>query len=101
MECPICYINLPTYVINCDSKVEHKVCDQCEVKMRLKEPASQTGRKLKCPMCRTYEKAPGKRSAFSYEYELSKSFEAYEALSVRQGIAEKNRRDLLRRLRVV
>ena len=65
--------------------------------MRMKEPASRTGRKLKCPMCRTYEKEPGKRSAFSYEYELSKT---YEALS-RQGIAEKARRDFLRRLRVV
>ncbi len=97
MECPICYTNLSTYVINCGSKVEHKLCDQCEVTMRMKEPASRPGRKLKCPMCLTYEKEPGKRSAFSYEYELSKS---YEALSVRQG-AEKARRDFLRRLRVI
>ena len=75
MECFICYTNLPTYVINCGSKVEHKVCDQCEVTMRMKEPATRKGRILKCPMCRENEIAPGKRTAFSYEYELSKMYE--------------------------
>jgi hypothetical protein len=75
MECFICYTNLSTYVINCGSKVEHKVCDQCEVTMRMKEPATRKGRILKCPMCRENEIAPGKRTAFSYEYELSKMYE--------------------------
>ena len=75
MECFICYTNLSTYVINCGSKVEHKVCDQCEVTMRMKEPATRKGRILKCPMCRVNEIAPGKRTAFSYEYELSKMYE--------------------------
>ncbi len=71
MECPICYTNEPTYVINCGSSVEHTVCDTCEVTMRMKEPATREGRILKCPMCRVPEKVPGKRTSFSYEYELS------------------------------
>ena len=74
MECPICYTNAPTYVINCGSSVEHTVCDQCEVSMRMKEPATNKGRILKCPMCRVPEKVPGKRSAFSYEYELAQVY---------------------------
>ena len=74
MECPICYTNAPTYVINCGSTVEHTVCDTCEVTMRMKEPATSKGRILKCPMCRVPEKVPGKRSTFSYEYELSKIY---------------------------
>jgi len=71
IECPICYTNAPTYVINCGSTVEHAVCDTCEVTMRMKEPATREGRVLKCPMCRVPEKVPGKRTSFSYEYELS------------------------------
>lgn len=71
MECPICYTNESTYVINCGSTVEHTVCDSCEVTMRMKEPVTSKGRILKCPMCRVPEKVPGKRSTFSYEYELS------------------------------
>ena len=43
--------------------------------MRMKEPATRDGRILKCPMCREPEKVPGKRTAFSYEYELSKLYE--------------------------
>ena len=39
--------------------------------MRMKEPATREGRVLKCPMCRVPEKVPGKRTSFSYEYELS------------------------------
>jgi hypothetical protein len=74
MECPICYTNAPSYVINCGSTVEHTVCDTCEVTMRMKEPATSKGRILKCPMCRVPEKVPGKRSTFSYEYELSKMY---------------------------
>lgn len=74
MECPICYTNTPTYVINCGSTVEHTVCDTCEVTMRMKEPPTSKGRILKCPMCRVPEKVPGKRSTFSYEYELSKIY---------------------------
>jgi hypothetical protein len=76
MECPICYTNAPTYVINCGSTVEHTVCDTCEVTMRMKEPATREGRVLKCPMCRVPEKVPGKRTSFSYEYELSMLYAA-------------------------
>ena len=75
MECPICFINQATYVINCGSTVDHKVCDQCEVTMRMKEPATRDGRILKCPYCRVPEKTTGKRSTFSYEYELAKMYE--------------------------
>jgi hypothetical protein len=74
MECPICYTNESSYVINCGSTVEHAVCDTCEVTMRMKEPVTSKGRILKCPMCRVPEKVPGKRSTFSYEYELSKIY---------------------------
>ena len=74
MECPICYTNAPTYVINCGSTVEHKVCDTCEVTMRMKEPATIKGRLLKCPMCRITETEPGERSSFSYKYELSQIY---------------------------
>lgn len=74
MECPICYTNAPTYVINCGSTVEHTVCDTCEVTMRMKEPSTREGRVLKCPMCRVPEKVPGKRTSFSYEYELSQLY---------------------------
>jgi len=74
MECPICYTNEPSYVINCGSTVEHVVCDTCEVTMRMKEPVTSKGRILKCPMCRVPEKAPGKRSTFSYEYELAQLY---------------------------
>lgn len=76
MECPICYTNEPTYVVNCGSSVEHKVCDQCEVQMRMKEPATRKGRGLKCPMCRVPEKEPGKRTEFSYKYELEQLYAA-------------------------
>ena len=82
MECPICYTNTPTYVVNCGSTVEHTVCDQCEVSMRMKEPATREGRVLKCPMCRVPEKVPGKRTSFSYEYELS---HMYSSAPVRQA----------------
>lgn len=44
--------------------------------MRMKEPATREGRVLKCPMCRVPEKVPGKRTAFSYEYELSQLYAA-------------------------
>lgn len=74
MECPICYTNAPTYVINCGSTVVHSVCDTCEVTMRMKEPATNKGRLLKCPMCRVTEKEPGERSSFSYKYELSQIY---------------------------
>ena len=74
MECPICYTNAPTYVINCGSAVEHKVCDTCEVTMRMKEPETSNGRLLKCPMCRVTEKEPGQRSSFSYKYELDQLY---------------------------
>ena len=83
MECPICYTSEPTYVVNCGSTVEHTVCDTCEVTMRMKEPATRNGRILKCPMCRVPEKTPGKRTAFSYEYELSHLYEAVPAPRVR------------------
>ena len=76
IECPICYTNAPTYVINCGSTVEHAVCDTCEVTMRMKEPVTAEGRVLKCPMCRVPEKVPGKRTSFSYEYELSQLYAA-------------------------
>ena len=71
MECPVCYTNEPTYVINCGSVTPHKVCDQCEVTMRMKEPATHNGRILKCPICLSVEKATGMRTTFSYEYELA------------------------------
>jgi hypothetical protein len=87
MECPICYTNAPTYVINCGSTVEHTVCDTCEVTMRMKEPATSEGRILKCPMCRVPEKVPGKRTAFSYEYELSHLYESVAPVrTVRRNI---------------
>ena len=70
MECPICYADSPTYVINCGSATPHTICDTCEIQLRMKEPATRNGRTLKCPICRGVEKAPGKRTAFSYELEL-------------------------------
>ena len=63
------------YVINCGSNV-HKVCDTCEVTMRMKEPATNKGRLLKCPMCRVTEKEPGERSSFSYKHELDHLYRA-------------------------
>jgi len=75
MECPICYSNEATYVIQCGSTTTHAVCDHCEVQMRMKEPATTKGRILKCPMCRVKETKVGKRSTYSYEYELSKIYE--------------------------
>lgn len=81
MECPICYTNAPTYVINCGSTVVHKVCDTCEVTMRMKEPATNKGRLLKCPMCRVTEKEPGERSSFSYKYELDHLYKAARPVS--------------------
>jgi len=76
MECPICFCADPTYVINCGSTTEHKICDSCEVQLRMKSPATRDGRVLKCPMCRGEEKVPGKRTSFSYEYELSQLYSA-------------------------
>lgn len=71
MECPVCYTSVPTYVVNCGSTTPHTICDQCEVTIRMKEPATRNGRVLKCPICRGVEKVSGRRTAFSYEYELS------------------------------
>jgi hypothetical protein len=90
MECPICYTNAPTYVINCGSTVEHTVCDTCEVTMRMKEPATREGRILKCPMCRVPEKVPGKRTSFSYEYELSQLYAAPMRAPVRAPVQVRN-----------
>ena len=67
MECPVCYGNA-SYVVNCGSS--HKICDSCEVTLRMKEPATREGRHLTCPVCKVVEKVSGKRSTFSYEYEL-------------------------------
>ena len=44
--------------------------------MRMKEPATNKGRLLKCPMCRVTEKEPGERSSFSYKYELAQLYGA-------------------------
>ena len=74
MECPICFTNNPTYVINCGSITPHVVCNTCEVQLRMKSPATSEGRVLKCPMCRGIEKVPGKRTSFSYEYELNELY---------------------------
>lgn len=71
MECPVCYAASPTYVINCGSTTPHTICDTCEVTMRMKEPATRNGRALKCPICRGVEKVSGRRTSFSYEYELA------------------------------
>jgi hypothetical protein len=70
MECPVCYAASPTYVINCGSTTPHTICDTCEVQIRMKEPATRNGRVLKCPICRGVEKVSGRRTAFSYEFEL-------------------------------
>lgn len=75
MECPICLSNNATYVIQCGSKIKHAICDECEATMRMEVKPSNGGRMLKCPMCRTQETKAGKRSAQSYEYELSKGTE--------------------------
>ena len=72
MECPICVSNNATYVIQCGSKIKHSICDECEATMRMKVKPTKDGRMLKCPMCRTQERKPGKRTALSYDYELSK-----------------------------
>ena len=71
MECPVCYTASPTYVVNCGSTTPHTICDTCEVTIRMKEPATRNGRLLKCPICRGVEKVSGRRTSFSYEYELS------------------------------
>lgn len=71
MECPVCYTDSPTYVVNCGSTTPHTICDTCEVTIRMKEPATRNGRALKCPICRGIEKVSGRRTSFSYEYELS------------------------------
>ena len=42
----------------------------------MKEPATRKGRGLKCPMCRVPEKEPGKRTEFSYKYELEQLYAA-------------------------
>jgi hypothetical protein len=73
MECPICYTNKGTYVLECGSKIKHVICDICESTMRMKIKHKKEGRKLKCPMCRSEETKVGHRSALSYDYELSKS----------------------------
>jgi len=96
MECPICYTNAPTYVINCGSTVEHKVCDTCEITMRMKEPATSKGRLLKCPMCRITEKEPGERSSISYKYELSQLYGARPRETVRWEVLADNIRLLSR-----
>jgi hypothetical protein len=72
MECPICFSNNATYVIQCGSKTPHTICHECEATMRMKVKPTAGGRMLKCPMCRTKETKQGKRSALSYDYELSK-----------------------------
>ena len=71
MKCPVCYTSVPTYVVNCGSTTPHTICDQCEVTIRMKEPITRNGRVLKCPICHGVEKVSGRRTAFSYEYELS------------------------------
>ena len=75
MECPICLSNNTTYVIQCGSKINHSICDECEATMRMKVKTASGGRMLKCPMCRTQETKVGKRTVRSYEYEMSKGTE--------------------------
>ena len=64
-------INFPSYVIHCGSTVPHSVCDECEVKMRMRD----THHMVKCPICRVTEETSGVRTPKSYEYELSKLYE--------------------------
>lgn len=76
MECPVCFTNGPTYVVQCGSTTEHKICNDCEIQIRMRSKVTSEGRIFKCPMCRGVEKAPGKRTAFSYEYELREMYAA-------------------------
>lgn len=72
MTCPVCYIKNSNYTVNCGSS--HTICESCEVQLRMKEPSTQFGRQLKCPICKVVENVSGKRTTFSYEYELNQLY---------------------------
>lgn len=72
MSCPVCYIKNSNYTINCGSS--HTICESCEVQLRMKEPVTLFGRQLKCPICKVVEKVSGRRTTFSYEYELNQLY---------------------------
>ena len=74
MQCPICY-KPSNYEVQCGSV--HTICDSCEVQTRMKSPATREGRILICPICHVKEKIPGKRTAFSYEYELREMYKSH------------------------
>jgi len=70
----------------------------------MKEPATREGRVLKCPMCRVPEKVPGKRTSFSYEYELSMLYAAPVRAPVRApapSLAEQNWAQIADSIRVL
>jgi len=70
-ECPVCLESggVP-YRIGCKSTIDHCICSDCELTMRLKAPATKTGRKIQCPMCRGKEDKMGVRTAVSLRAEL-------------------------------
>ena len=75
-DCMVCLDTKPLtefYKIECGSTVEHYVCDQCEIDMRMKEKPivnrKQVGRFIKCPLCRVTETQYGSRSHESWKRE--------------------------------
>jgi hypothetical protein len=72
MACSVCFVGIQSYTVQCGS--DHVVCDKCEVTYRMKETPTRQGRILKCPICKIPETKPGRRTSFSYEYELKEMY---------------------------
>jgi len=72
MACSVCFVGIQSYTVQCGS--DHVVCDKCEVTHRMKETPTRQGRILKCPICKIPETKPGRRTSFSYSYELKEMY---------------------------
>lgn len=86
MACMVCLIpyNENVYVIGCGSvsstgeTIEHTICNDCEITMRMTSAFSNVNGKklrvLKCPQCRTLETTQGERSKESLKAELDSAY---------------------------
>ena len=75
MDCIVCYENAEDmYVVNCGSKVDHAMCQDCADEWRSKMPITPSGRIMTCPSCRQPEPASNERSNESLQKELAEVY---------------------------
>jgi hypothetical protein len=80
MECIVCFEPGDIYTIGCGSSVPHNICNNCEQILRISSQATNGGRFIKCPLCRTQETVQGNRTEESYKAELALMYSGSQVL---------------------